>query len=266
MQPGYPPSGQDPYGQPYTDPSGQGQGQYGTPQQQPEPPKPQEYQQQGNPNDPAPSPFAPDYSQPQQFTMPQSYEQQSYEQPQQPQQPQTYEQPQTYAQPPYEQPPPPAYQQQQPPPAQYADPYAQPTSGAAPGYPTSGAAQMYPTSGPTGYPVSGGAYTTGYPPPGYQVPGYGPPQGGGSANALGIVSLVFGILGILVGCCGFYGLVLPIPAIICGILGMRKADQGLANNKGLSIAGLVCGVAGLLISITVIVLIMADAMSGSPYS
>ena len=252
MQSGYPPSGQDPYGQPYTDPSGQGQ--YGQPQQQPEPPKPQEYQQQqqqSNPNDPAPSPFAPDYSQPQQFTMPQSYEQQSYEQ--QPQ-PTSYEQPQPYAQPAYEQPPPPAYQQQPP----YADPYA---------HPTSGAAQAFPVSA-NPYQVSGGAYVApapppGYPAPGYQVPGYGQPPGAGSANALGIVSLCLGILSIPMGCCSFFGLILPIPAIICGILGMRKADQGLANNKGLAIGGLVTGIVGLLISLTVIGLYLTSVISSN---
>jgi hypothetical protein len=255
MQPGYPPSGQDPYGQPYTDPSGQGQ--YGVPQQ-PEQPKPQEYQQQSNPNDPAPSPFAPDYSQPQQFTMPQSYEQQSYEQqPQYQQQPTSYEQPQpqSYAQPAYEQPPPPAYQQQPPP---YADPYAQPTSGAAQAFPVSA----------NPYQVSGGAYVApapppGYPAPGYQVPGYGPPPGTGSANALGIVSLCLGILSIPMGCCSFFGLILPIPAIICGILGMRKADQGLANNKGLAIGGLVTGIVGLLISLTVIGLYLTSVISSN---
>ena len=50
------------------------------------------------------------------------------------------------------------------------------------------------------------------------------------------------------------------------ILGMRKADQGLATNKGMAIGGLVCGIVGLLISITVIVLIVTDAMTGSVYS
>ena len=234
MQPGYPPSGQDPYGQPHTDPSGQSgytmpgggnQPPYGQPPQS----APPQY------NDSAPSPFAPDYSNPQ------SYEQQappqptSYEtEPQYPAQ-QSYDQPASYAQP------------------QYADPYAQPTSGA----------QVFPVSGPNPYPVSGGSYP-GYPQVGYQVPGYGPPTQT-SANALGIVSLVLGILSIPLGCCSFFGLVMPIPAIICGILGIRKANQGQANNKGLAIGGLICGIVGLIISLTFITLYLLGTYTEPVY-
>jgi hypothetical protein len=222
MQPGYPPSGQDPYGQPYTDPAGQSQ--YSMPGQGNQPPygePPQSAPPQYN--EPAPSPFAPDYSKPE------SYEQQqptSYEtEPQYPQ-PQSYDQPPGYAQP------------------QYADPYAQPTSGA----------QAFPVSGPNPYPpVSGGGYQP-YPQVGYQVPGYPMGPNPTSANALGIVSLVLGILSIPLACCSFFGLVLPIPAIVCGVLGIRKASQGQATNKGLAIAGLICGCVGLMISLTLVTL------------
>jgi hypothetical protein len=230
MQPGYPPSGQDPYGQPHTDHSGDQQysmpGQSGPQYGQPPQSGPPQHS-----NDPAPSPFAPDYSKPE------SYEQQpqSYEQPQQyTTEPTSYEQPQSYSQP-----------------QQYADPYAQPTSGAQ-AYPVSGP-QGYPVSGPNPYQVSGGGYQA-YPPVGYQVPGYGMAHNPTSANALGIVSLVLGILSIPLGCCSFFGLIMPVPAIICGILGMRKADQGQANNKGMAIAGLICGSVGLMISLIIIVL------------
>ena len=182
-------------------------------------------------NDPAPSPFAPDYSKPE------SYEQQ----------PQSYEQPQQYTTEPDLVRATAVVQPAQ----QYADPYAQPTSGAQ-AYPVSGP-QGYPVSGPNPYQVSGGGYQA-YPPVGYQVPGYGMGPNPTSANALGIVSLVLGILSIPLGCCSFFGLIMPVPAIICGILGMRKADQGQANNKGMAIAGLICGSVGLIISLIIIVL------------
>jgi hypothetical protein len=227
MQPGYPPSGQDPYGQPYTDPAGQSQ--YSMPGQGNQPPygqPPQSAPPQYD--DSAPSPFAPDYSKPE------SYEQQqqptSYET--EPQYPQPQPQPQSYDQPGYAAQP------------QYADPYAQPTSGA----------QAYPVSGPNPYPpVSGPGYQP-YPQVGYQVPGYPMGPNPTSANALGIVSLVLGILSIPLACCSFFGLVMPIPAIVCGVLGIRKASQGQANNKGLAIAGLICGCVGLMISLTLITL------------
>jgi hypothetical protein len=234
MQPGYPPSGQDPYGQPYTDPAGQSQ--YSMPGQGNQPPygePPQSAPPQYN--DSAPSPFAPDYSKPE------SYEQQqqqptSYETEPQYAQPQSYEQPPGYAQP------------------QYADPYAQPTSGA----------QAFPVSGPNPYPVSGGSYPA-YPQVGYQVPGYGMGPNPTSANALGIVSLVLGILSIPLSCCSFFGLVMPIPAIVCGVMGIRKASQGQANNKGLAIAGLICGCVGLVISLTFITLTLVGTITDSVY-
>ena len=236
MQPGYPPSGQDPYGQPYTDPSGQSE--YSMPGQGNQPPygqPPQSAPPQYN--DSAPSPFAPDYSKPE------SYEQQqptSYETEPPQAQPQSYDQPGSYAQP------------------QYADPYAQPTSGA----------QAYPVSGPNPYPVSGGAYQQApYPQIGYQVPGYPMGQNPTSANALGIVSLVLGILSIPLSCCSFFGLIMPIPAIVCGVLGIRKAGQGQANNKGLAIAGLICGCVGLMICLTIVTLSLIGTITdGNVYN
>jgi hypothetical protein len=240
MQPGYPPSGQDPYGQQQSNQSGdpqysmpdQNNPQYGQPPQS----GPPQY------NDPAPSPFAPDYSQPGTFEQPPGPSQppQSYQtEPQYPQS-QSYEQPSSYTQP------------------QYADPYAQPVSGA----------QAFPVSGPNPYPVSGGSYGQpqppayhAYPPVGYQVPGYGLGPNPTSANALGIVSLVLGILSIPLACCSFFGLVAPIPAIICGILGIRKANQGQANNKGLAIAGLICGIVGLIISLSFVTLTLVGAIA-----
>jgi hypothetical protein len=237
MQPGYPPSGQDPYGQPYTDPAGQSQ--YSMPGQGNQPPygqPPQSAPPQYD--DQAPSPFAPDYSKPESYEQQQQQQQQptSYEtEPQYPQQPQPYSQPGSYAQP------------------QYADPYAQPTSGA----------QAFPVSGPNPYPpVSGPGYQP-YPQAGYMVPGYPMGQNPTSANALGIVSLVLGILSIPLGCCSFFGLVMPIPAIVCGVLGIRKASQGQANNKGLAIAGLICGCVGLMISLTIITLYLIGTIADS---
>jgi hypothetical protein len=185
-------------------------------------------------------------------------QQPQYGQPQQPQ----YGQPQ-YGQPGYDQP---SYGEQpqygQP---QYSDPYAQPTSGGA--YPSSGA----------GYPTSGGAYPQyqqpgyqqpgypqpGYPQPGYQVPGYN--TGATQNNALGIIALVLGILSIPLGCCGFFGLLLPIPAIICGAIGVKKADQGLANNKGMAVGGLICGIVGLLMGAVVSALSLVGTFDPSNY-
>jgi hypothetical protein len=179
---GYPPPGQDPYGQqPNQDP-------YGQPQYGQQPPQPQ-------------------YGQPQQPAY-----QDPYAQPQQP----AYQDP--YAQP------------QQP---AYQDPYAQqpPVSG-----------QPYPTSGGA-YPTSGGAY----PAAGYGAPAQ--PQ-----NTLGLVGMILGIAAIPLICCFYLGLPLGIAAAIVSYLGLNKVKQGLANNRGMALAGLICGSVAVAIGLILIIL------------
>lgn len=61
-----------------------------------------------------------------------------------------------------------------------------------------------------------------------------------------IAALVLGLVGLilsLVPCLGMYALPLTILAIIFAVLGMKKE-----TGKGMSIAGLVCGVIGTLIA------------------
>jgi hypothetical protein len=167
MQPGYPGSGQDPYGQqpPYSDP-------YAQPQYPPQPPQSDPYGQQP-PQPPQPNPYGQQPPQPPQAPYGQPY-QDPYASQQPPQPPQDpYGQPQQ-PQDPYGQP-------QQP----YQDPYAQPTSGSP-----------YPTSGP-GYPGA----------PQYPGAGYGaPPQQNNTMGLvsmiLGIISIpgiCCAILGIVLG-------------------------------------------------------------------
>jgi Domain of unknown function (DUF4190) len=147
-----------------------------------------------------------------------------------PQQPPPYQDP--YAQP----------QPQQPPP--YQDPYAQPTSGSP--YPTSGS--PYQTSG-SPYQAPPPAY------PSYPVAGYGAPapQGSGQSNVMGILALIFGIVSIPTACC-YLGIALGGAAAVLGYLGMKKADQGQASNRGMALAGLICGGIGFVLGILLTVL------------
>jgi len=63
-----------------------------------------------------------------------------------------------------------------------------------------------------------------------------------------------------------FGLPLSIPAMICGFLGIQKANQGLANNKGLAIAGLAIAAVGSLLSIGIAALgIGANLINWSDY-
>lgn len=75
--------------------------------------------------------------------------------------------------------------------------------------------------------------------------------------------MVLGILG-LVGC----GLC-AIPAVICGHMGMKKADRGEADNRGQAQAGLIMGYIGVgflvlaLLYIVFMVLIFGAAASST---
>ena len=95
------------------------------------------------------------------------------------------------------------------------------------------------------------------PPYGYGTqPYYGPPQNPQN-NTLGLVGMILGIVSIpLVFCC-YLGAPLGIAAIVLGIMGKQKADQGLANNRGQAIAGLACGAGAVALSLLWIILTVA---------
>lgn len=109
----------------------------------------------------------------------------------------------------------------------------------------------------TGGPVP--AYPgTGYAAPAYPVAGYlGPPPpryAGTQQNTMGLLAMIFGIVGIPLGvCCWFGGLPLAVAGIVLGVLGMRKAAEGLATNRGMALAGVICGAVGVVLSIAAFV-------------
>jgi uncharacterized membrane protein len=78
-----------------------------------------------------------------------------------------------------------------------------------------------------------------------------PPQGQPAMpqNGMGTAALVMGILQFV--CLGTIGSVL---AIIFGKIGMNKADQGLANNRGVAKAGFVLGIVGLALTVLGIII------------
>ena len=67
------------------------------------------------------------------------------------------------------------------------------------------------------------------------------------ANALGGWALGLGIASIVANCF-YFGLILGVPAIVVGVLGVGAANEGRASNKGLSIAGVATGAIGAIIS------------------
>jgi hypothetical protein len=167
-----------------------------------------------------------------------------------------------------------------------SDPFAEPGYGQMPTYPDPYAQPQQPTQYPPQYPQpgygqpgqpygdpyagtpQGGQYPGGYPGgayPGAQYPGAQYPGGGYSVpmmpptqtapnNTLGLLAMIFGIVSIPLGvCCGVFGGA-GIAGIVLGILGLRKANQGLATNRGMSIAGIVCGAVGLAAGIIITII------------
>jgi hypothetical protein len=106
-------------------------------------------------------------------------------------------------------------------------------------------------SGPNLPPGGYGQYPAGY----GQGPGYGaPPQ---PRNGFGVAALVLGLLAVVLSWTIIGGGILGILALVFGLLGRARAKRGEATNGGLSIAGAILGLLGLLIAIGLVVLGMS---------
>jgi hypothetical protein len=77
-------------------------------------------------------------------------------------------------------------------------------------------------------------------------------------NGLGTAALVMGILQFF--CLGTVGSIL---AIIFGRIGMKKADQGLATNRGAAKAGFILGIVGIILSVLGIILAVVLVVFGA---
>jgi hypothetical protein len=109
-----------------------------------------------------------------------------------------------------------------------------------------------PGSDPSGYGDSGSGSMP--PPPSYQGGTGYPGEGTAVAapkNGFGITALVLGIIAIVLSWSAIGGIVFGVLAIIFAILGIRRANRGIATNKGMSISGLVTGIIGLIIGVIV---------------
>jgi hypothetical protein len=80
------------------------------------------------------------------------------------------------------------------------------------------------------------------PPYGYPPPVYVQPVAPSSGVA--VASLIFGILGLVTGCCNF-GL-FPLVAIICGHFAMRDTRDGRMSGRSQAMAGLILGYIGII--------------------
>lgn len=91
-------------------------------------------------------------------------------------------------------------------------------------------------------------------PPGYgQSPGYGEPPVR-PRNGFGITALILGLLALLLSWTIIGGIVFGVLALIFGLIGRARAKRGEATNGGVSLAGVVLGVIGLLLAIGLVAL------------
>jgi serine/threonine-protein kinase len=103
--------------------------------------------------------------------------------------------------------------------------------------------------------ASGPAPPPAYPIGGYQAPAPYHPPAGQSQNVLGLLGMIFGITSIVFSiCCSPLGLPLGAAGIVLGALGMRRAAGGLASNRGMGLAGVICGAIGGLLSLLLLLL------------
>jgi hypothetical protein len=65
-------------------------------------------------------------------------------------------------------------------------------------------------------------------------------------------ALVLGILALITSITVFGGVLLGLLAIIFGIIGLRRANRGLALGRGRAIAGIILGLLGILVAAAVI--------------
>lgn len=81
-------------------------------------------------------------------------------------------------------------------------------------------------------------------------------------NVLAIISLVLGILSIVLGCCsGWIGALFGIGGIICAVFANKQGKSGLSK------AGLICSIVGIVLGIliTVLAVVFSMAMVGYGY-
>lgn len=74
-----------------------------------------------------------------------------------------------------------------------------------------------------------------------------------SKNIWGILALIGGIVGVVLGFVFGIGFLFAVAAIIFGFIGLSAIKKGQANNKGLTLTGLILGFVGVLVSIAVLI-------------
>lgn len=106
-------------------------------------------------------------------------------------------------------------------------------------------------------PVNNGGVNPNQQPPVYDVNGAAPT---GEKNGMCLASMICGIIGLILSCCGC-GWLLPIVAVVLGVIGKGKATND--SDKKKAMAGLICGIIGIVISIGYTIFYIIQAINGN---
>jgi hypothetical protein len=85
-------------------------------------------------------------------------------------------------------------------------------------------------------------------------------------NTQGLIAMILGIAAIPLLCCFYLGVPVGITAGVLGYLGKKKAEQGLATNRGQAMAGLILGAVAVGLGVLVFILAIGLNAFDVPYS
>lgn len=68
-----------------------------------------------------------------------------------------------------------------------------------------------------------------------------------------MAALICGVVSIPAVACTPVGGVTGIAAVVLGIVSLRTAGRGVANSRGMAVAGLICGLGGVALQVAMIV-------------
>ena len=75
------------------------------------------------------------------------------------------------------------------------------------------------------------------------------PPGSGSGTALSWVSMLVGVVSIVVVAFLPVNAIAGVTAIVLGVMGLRAAGRGEPSHRGMALAGVVCGMFGVLLTV-----------------
>ncbi|MET8475569.1 DUF4190 domain-containing protein [Streptomyces sp. NPDC006422] len=132
------------------------------------------------------------------------------------------------------------------------DPWRPPPAPSAYGYVNPYAAPDEPVPPPPIGPEGPGLWPCQMYAPGFGAPAVAPPR-----NGIGVAALVLGVVTAVGFLAWPVALVTGVLAIVLGVIGRHRAGQGAATNGGQALAGLICGVGGLLSAVGIAIAVLA---------